>query len=223
MTIARLEPIPTQHQYDHAYEAASAELKLYGGIRTHLANRALQVRFDPSMAEQDEAVAKLGVYFVDDTLYTDDDSMYEAAYAFTNGFMVANPTLDKLYKSPHTVQDRLLPVNNWLASLTIDETLDPEERLQLERQKLTEFGVYGTRQLGGVALAHLVEWSNQAYPGYERSAMMFCLGAGTAVSGAQMYQRQINAQLIDLMQKTEISYEDFVIETMNEGQGGASE
>lgn len=212
MTIARIEPIPTQDRYDQEYEAASRELTLYGGIRSHLANRALQVRFDPSMAEQDISVSKLGVRFVDDAL-RDDDESYEAAYAFTNGFMVTHSILDKLYLSPHTIQDRLSLAVDWLARTPLTEAADSDEKLYQEMQRLTEFGVYGTRQLGGIALAHLVEWSNQAYPDYERSALMFCLGSGTAVSGAEFHQRRINAELIHLMDSNEMSYEDFIAET----------
>lgn len=217
MTIARIEPIPTQARYDQEYKAASEELILYGGIRTHLANRALQVKFDPSMAEQDISVSKLGVRFVDDTLLDDNES-YEAAYAFTNGFMIVNTILDRIYESPHTIQDRLSPAIDWLSRASLEGVINNQDQLDQEMQRLTEFGVYGTRQLGGTALAHLVEWSNEAYPQYERSAMMFCLGGGTAVTGAQCHQRRINAELIYLMSGAEISYENFIAETATDDE-----
>lgn len=199
MTIARLEPIPTPELYDQAFSSADKELQQYGGIKFHLDHRAFMVKHDRDLQDQDMKIARYGMLFADQALIQDDEEAFNASYAYIHGYMLTDPVMDELYESPHTFENRFTPIDTWVNTINANEGHDADEYIEQQRKHIETYGGFGLRQLGGIALQTLVNWSNEAYPDHHRMARMFCLGSGAMITGAQMYQRSLNEWIINQM------------------------
>jgi len=194
MLTPRVEPLPSEKQFEQAFHEVHHELLDEGGLGLHLASRALMVAVDRNLETQDRAVARYGIYFVDEALGADEDASYDACYAYVNGFMVTNRVLDRVFAEPHPFEGRIASLEHWFQDqkrLTSAHS-DVDAVLQGERQILEQFGAFGIQQIGDVAVETLQGWSDEAYPDRERLARAFCLGSGAVVSCGIAYQHSIN-------------------------------
>src|SRR6218665_3462538 len=116
MFLPNLEPLPTAAQYDRAFGEFQAELALDGGIKFHLARRALFVSLDLELQEQDRRLAAYGMRFIDESLDPDDGATYTPCEAFMNGYRVMSDVLDQAYTTEHSFEDRLSSLDQWFLS-----------------------------------------------------------------------------------------------------------
>ncbi len=207
MLIPRAEPLPQAEHYSRAFSDVHQEMQTQGGLRFYLANRALMVTLDETLAAQDQRLAFYGLRFVDSSLDFDDEESYDACYAYINGYMAASEVGDKAFAQPHTFHDRLSSLDQWFQREKALLKTDSLDRMGDERGIIEQFGVYGLRQLGSGASSVLEDWAHEAYPERQRYARAFSLGAGALIACGILHQRTVNYEMASRIE-IEPSFDD---------------
>ncbi len=217
MLIPRAEPLPQAEHYAQAFSEVNQEMQTQGGLRFYLANRALMVTLDETLAAQDQRLAFYGLRFVDSSLNFDDEESYDACYAYINGYMAASEAGDKAFVQPHTFHDRLSSLDQWFQQERSFVKADSLDRMGDERSIIEQFGVYGLRQLGPVASSVLEDWAHEAYPERQRYARAFSLGAGALIACGILHQRTVNYEMASQIE-IESSFDDELRQLLEGGR-----
>lgn len=206
MPIPRMEPLPTPERYDSAYNEAHTRLRELGGIKEHLANRALEVQFDESLQNTEHAMVTHALRLAVEPMLQSDEERNDEAYAYVNGFVTTGAMLDILHSKTHTHEHRLASVEAWMEGVLQDATVaQAPDAAELLIGKARGLGASGLQSVGQYSLSTMAEWAQDLYGDAGEHQRLFYLGSGVAISGSRIYQSAVNDAFITRMREHDAS------------------
>lgn len=191
--------LPTPEMYGAAFRDSRDRISLKGGVKTVLAQRAVNALIDPTIAASDNKIRSYGFYLADPFVGIDDERSVAVQDAYLRGYRLTQRVLNELYNTPFTVDDYLSPLAKSLEAVKPQDFPNEEHFFLNTRRTVVRFGGNGLEVIGDDASEVLDDISVEAYDGSNELSTTFMLGAGSVVLGAEHYQRAINNRLIELM------------------------